>query len=82
LDGLASLTLVPITASQQNGLKLNSQNARFTTKTVNGKRQNHCSISKSFFAHQEKRPGMANPENTKSLDQILKQKSINFNTHK
>jgi len=102
LAGLASLTLVPLTACQppasqspsqmgngaevKPGVKLSSQpsNSAELTKLRDSeliplveKGKITAAEARAFMRAQKKRLGMANPDKTKALDQILKQKGLN-----
>ena len=97
LAGLATLTLVPLTAclppSQMGngaevkpGVKLSSQPSNSTELTklrdselipLVEKGKITSAEARAFMRTQKKRLGMANPNKTKALDQILKQKGLN-----
>ena len=97
LAGLATLTLVPLTACQppsqmgsgsevKPGVKLSSQpsNSAELTKLRDSeliplveKGKITAAEARAFMRTQKKRLGMANPDKTKALDQILKQKGLN-----
>ncbi len=97
LAGLATLTLVPLTACQppsqmgngsevKPGVKLSSQpsNSAELTKLRDSeliplveKGKITAAEARAFMRAQKKRLGMANPDKTKALDQILKQKGLN-----
>jgi len=90
LAGLATLTLVPSQigngAEVKPGVKLSSQPSNSTELTklrdselipLVEKGKITSAEARAFMRTQKKRLGMANPNKTKALDQILKQKGLN-----